>query len=245
MKEEWFKAWFDSEYYHILYQQHNEQEARAFIGLLIAHLQPRAGARALDLACGKGRHSRFLAEAGLIVTGVDLSEISIRYARQFESERLSFFSHDMRKPFRVNYFDYIFNFFTSFGYFDTDEAHLETLKNIYAGLHPGGVFVLDYFNTPHVLAHLLPEEEITAGSTVFHIARRKEGNTIRKDIRFETPEGSLAFAEKVRLFTSAELEDLLTKAGLKIQERFGDYALNAFDASVSPRCILVCQKPLE
>lgn len=31
----------------------------------------RAGARALDLACGSGRNFRYLAEQGLIVTGVD------------------------------------------------------------------------------------------------------------------------------------------------------------------------------
>ena len=122
MRKEWFANWFDSPYYHILYQKHNEQDAKKFLDILLAHLTPqyreaeKVHLSVLDLACGKGRHSRYMASKGFDVTGIDLAHKSIKYASQFEKENLTFFEHDMRKPFRINYFDFILNIFTSFGF---------------------------------------------------------------------------------------------------------------------------------
>nr|MCU0349019.1 methyltransferase domain-containing protein [Saprospiraceae bacterium] len=117
-KSDWFKNWFNSPYYHLLYKNRDEQEAKNFIDRLLTELRPLDGATVLDLACGKGRYSRYLASKQYKVTGLDIAEESIRFAQQFENEHLSFFQHDMRLPYRINYFDYIFNFFTSFGYFE-------------------------------------------------------------------------------------------------------------------------------
>ncbi len=47
----------------------------------------------LDLACGKGRHSITLNKLGFDVLGIDLSEESITYAKQFENEYLKFEKH--------------------------------------------------------------------------------------------------------------------------------------------------------
>ena len=117
-KKEWFAEWFDSPYYHVLYRDHNEQEAHDFLDRIIKNITPQyldrratSEVRMLDLACGKGRHSRYLAAQGFDVVGLDLSENSIAFAKQFEQPNLTFFQHDMRKPFRINYFDYIFNVF--------------------------------------------------------------------------------------------------------------------------------------
>src|SRR5687768_10522825 len=98
----WFKDWFNSPYYHQLYFKRDESEAAAFINKLIDHLQPVTGAEMLDVACGKGRHSIQLASKGFKVTGIDLSEDSIREAKEFEEPNLEFFVHDMRLPFRIN-----------------------------------------------------------------------------------------------------------------------------------------------
>ena len=37
--KEWFGEWFDSPYYHVLYKNRDDQEAKAFIGQLINYLQ--------------------------------------------------------------------------------------------------------------------------------------------------------------------------------------------------------------
>lgn len=114
MHTEWFDAWFDTPYYHILYFNRDEQEAENFITRLINYLQPAKGSRMLDVACGKGRHSLTLANMGFSVTGIDLSANSIAEANKFAHADLEFFQHDMRQPFRINYYQYAFNFFYKF-----------------------------------------------------------------------------------------------------------------------------------
>src|SRR5688500_2509825 len=117
-EQEWFSTWFDSPYYHILYNNRDEQEAEQFMDKLLAYLHPKPHEKVLDLACGKGRHSVYLNQKGFDVTGIDLSEQSIAYARQFENERLHFAVHDMREVYQPETFDFILNLFTSFGYFE-------------------------------------------------------------------------------------------------------------------------------
>src|SRR5664279_4672531 len=105
MQETWFKDWFNSSYYHLLYFNRDDREAAAFIDKLINYLQPHPGSKMLDVACGKGRHSIQLAGKGFDVTGIDLSEDSILEALKNENDQLHFYQHDMRLPFRINYFD--------------------------------------------------------------------------------------------------------------------------------------------
>ena len=107
----WFKDWFNSPYYHQLYFNRDEQEAAKFIDKLVDHLQPAPNALMLDVACGKGRHAVHLAEKGFDVTGIDLSEDSIKEALLHQTEKLHFYRHDMRLPFYINYYDCAFNFF--------------------------------------------------------------------------------------------------------------------------------------
>ena len=102
MTKEWFKNWFDSPYYHLLYHQRNDVEAELFIDNLLAYLQPEPEASFLDIACGRGRHAIYLNKKGFSVTGVDLSESNILFAQEFQQENLHFFVHDMRRPSRVN-----------------------------------------------------------------------------------------------------------------------------------------------
>ncbi|NQX98132.1 MAG: hypothetical protein HRT73_09675, partial [Flavobacteriales bacterium] len=37
---EWFEDWFDSPYYHILYKNRDDKEAKDFISNLINYLKP-------------------------------------------------------------------------------------------------------------------------------------------------------------------------------------------------------------
>src|SRR5258706_2099165 len=142
----WYKEWFSSPFYHRLYFERDKKEAEAFIHKLTHFLQPLPRSYMLDVACGRGRHSLILAEMGFDVTGIDLSLESIYYAKQFEKDNLSFYQHDMRLPFWINYFDYAFNFFTSFGYFATRREHDDAMRTITGSLKPGGCFIIDYLN---------------------------------------------------------------------------------------------------
>ena len=240
---EWFEEWFNSPYYHILYKNRDEGEARRFIDVLLEYLQPGEDARALDLACGKGRYSRYLAERGLVTTGLDISEESILYARQFETDRLSFFKHDMRQPFRINYFDYILNFFTSFGYFEKESDHRRTIGNIAMGLRPGGRFVLDFFNSDKVIRNLKPEERKEIDQYTFVIRKKiDDKGYILKTISFEAGGKLLEYTERVRAFSQDDFQEMFEEAGLRVEATFGDYQLSAFDRVQSDRLILIARK---
>lgn len=239
-KTEWFKDWFNSPYYHLLYKNRDEAEAKKFIDRLLDKIKPPPGSIILDLACGKGRYSRYLAGKGFYVTGLDIARESITYARQFENDHLSFFQHDMRLPYRINYFDYIFNFFTSFGYFETEQDHLKTICNIAKGLRPDGQFVLDFFNSEKAIRNLRRHEVKQVGEVVFHIQRSvdREGY-ILKNIQFEDNGQFFDFTERVRAFTLENFREMFGRAGLKVARTFGDYFLNDFDENESDRLILV------
>jgi hypothetical protein len=56
----------------------------------------------------------------------------------------------MRKLFRTNYFDVVFNVFTSFGYFEKREDDLHVFDSVQKGLKSNGLFVFDYLNSEYV-----------------------------------------------------------------------------------------------
>lgn len=240
-KAEWFENWFDSPYYHILYKDRDESEAEGFIDHLLEQLAPPPGSTMLDLACGKGRYSRHLAKKGYEVTGLDLSEKSIRFAKQFEHERLHFHTHDMRQPFRTDAFDYTFNFFTSFGYFNREEEDLKTLTNVALGLKPGGHFVLDFFNANYVAQRLEGHQHRVIEGIRFDLNKRIEGQHVVKTIRFADGHKNYYFEERVRLFQRSDFKRLFKAAGMQIVTTYGDYNLQPFDWRESPRLILTAK----
>lgn len=236
----WFQTWFNSPYYHLLYQNRDEAEAQRFIDRLLLKLRPDPAATMLDLACGKGRYSRYLAQKGFFVTGLDIATDSIEFAQQFENEHLAFFQHDMRLPYRINYFDFIFNFFTSFGYFETEKDHQKTVANIGKGLRREGKFVLDFFNAEKVLRNLQPYQEKTVGGVTFHIHKQLDSQGyILKNIQFEDHGQHFDFTERVRAFSLADFRVLFGKSGMKVAQAFGSYHLEDFDPENSDRLILI------
>jgi ubiquinone/menaquinone biosynthesis C-methylase UbiE len=57
------------------------------------------GLTVLDLGCGTGRHSMWLAEAGARVTGIDFSEGMLAEARRKPgAEAIRFLAHDLHQP---------------------------------------------------------------------------------------------------------------------------------------------------
>lgn len=243
MKKEWFAEWFDSPYYHLLYKSRDETEARSALDNLLSALQLAPGSKILDLACGKGRHSRYLAEKGFDVTGLDISPASILFARQFEHERLSYYQHDMRKSFRVNYFDAVMNMFTSFGYFKTDADHLRTIKHVAEDLKPGGLFLLDFFNAVYIRKKLIRSETKTVDNIQFLLKRWLRNGYVFKSVEFQTGGRLFHFQEQVRLFELEDFHALFENAGLKIRHTYGDYDLAPFDAENAKRLIIIAEKP--
>lgn len=244
-KEAWYKDWFASPYYHQLYQYRDDTEAFNFINTLINYLKPPPQSLMLDVACGKGRHSIALAEMDFQVTGIDLSLPSIEEAKKSETENLHFFQHDMRLPFWINYFDYAFNFFTSFGYFKTKREHDNAIRTIANSIKRNGTLVIDYLNV-HYAEDTMQDATITkVDDTEFHITRWYDETHFYKQIQV-LDKNSFApkhlFTEKIAKFSLGDFAEMLSYQHLQVQEIFGDYQLNSFDIKTSPRLIIVAKK---
>jgi SAM-dependent methyltransferase len=247
MHAEWFASWFDSPHYHQLYAHRDEAEAARFIDALVARVRPREGARVLDLGCGAGRHARRLAAKGFKVTGIDLSASSIAEAKKSERPHLRFRRQDMRAPFGNRSFDYVFNLFTSFGYFEEDREHEAVVRNMAQALSDGGRLVLDYLNAHYAEAHLTPSEEQVLDGTVCRISRWVDDRFFVKRIVLDDGRAGAPaqHVERVARFTLRDFDRMFATSGLTIEEIYGDYQLGAFHAETSPRLILVARKTAE
>lgn len=241
----WYKDWFNSSYYHLLYNNRDDHEALAFIKTLIDHLQPAKDVRMLDVACGKGRHSKALAEMGFDVTGIDLSFVSVDEAKKFEGERLHFYQQDMRLPFWINYFHYAFNFFTSFGYFRTMREHDNAIRTVAQSLRPDGIFVIDYLNVHYTEGTLEKSFYKEIDGIRFHITKWQDDEHFFKQIQVnDTATNALKhlYTERVAKFSLGDFTDMLAYRHMQVQEVFGDYQLGGYDVRTSPRMIIVAKK---
>lgn len=234
----WYASWFDTPYYEILYKDRDHKEAAAFMGTLTQYLGLHPKQTILDLACGKGRHSIHLNKLGYNVTGIDLSKNSIAHASQFKNENLRFAIHDMSKPYSQQ-FDAVFNLFTSFGYFENETDNLNTVKAISANLKPHGLGVIDFMNVDYVLNTLVFEEIKIVNAIEFNIKRYVKDGYIHKNIQFTDRGKAFSFTEKVKIITLNDINSYLTHANLKLLEIFGDYTLNKYNATTSPRLISI------
>ncbi len=242
VEKKWFSEWFNTKYYHILYQNRDDNEAQLFIHNLFKFLDLKKESCILDAACGSGRHSVMVNHLGFKVHGMDLSPESINTAKTNESETLSFSVADLRKFKQPMSYDVILNLFTSFGYFDSKSDNLQVLSNFKESLRPNGTLVLDFMNAYKVKQNLVHKESKTLNQIDFNITRKVENNIIIKQIQFKDHEGlERNYQERVSGFEKEDFQRLFQEVGFEICHIFGDYFLNEFDRIESPRLILVAK----
>ena len=236
----WYKEWFGTEYLE-LYSHRDQGEAEAnvdFVVEVFSDSEPRA---VLDLASGAGRHTQALRDRGLRALGVDLSLILLS-----EPPRRPSVAADMCcLPFSGTVFDWVLNFFTSFGYFENEDQNTQVLREIHRVLAPRGRFLIDLFNRDFVVANLVPHEHQQREGYDVEIERWFDPRTqrVNKRIRVHARQRKVqTFLESVRAYTRQEVEGALGQAGLTVDQLFGDFRGEPF-RSDSERLILVGHKP--
>jgi SAM-dependent methyltransferase len=112
----------------------------------IGRLSPSKTPRAIDLGCGSGANSVFLAEHGFDVTGVDFSDVALEKARALAKEHdvsVRFIQGDLTVP-EIPWFDGRFNLLVDYGTLDDmkgvrRDAMAATFRRLAA---PGSTFLL-------------------------------------------------------------------------------------------------------
>lgn len=107
----------------------------------------------MDLGCGTGRHTIYLAEHGFKVHATDISEhgleITKAKAKKLNLNNIEFKQHDMRCiPFENNSLDGILCVWTT-GHGTLEDA-CNNVNEIYRILKPNGIVVIDYVSIEDV-----------------------------------------------------------------------------------------------
>lgn len=241
----WYKDWFGQDYLD-LYAHRDRDEAERHLRFVEDRFGPGEGEpmprAVLDLACGAGRHTEALRRHGYRALGIDLSLTLLA-----QPPRLPRVGGDMRHlPFADRTFDWVLNFFTSFGYFEGERENFRVLAEIERVLTPGGRFMVDFFNLDRVLATLTPRDVREEGDRRVEMERWFDGETRRlnKRIRVSAPgRPTRTFLESVRGYRLPEVEMGLSWAGLELTDTFGDFCGEPFEPD-SERLILVGRKPV-
>jgi len=186
----------------------------------IAFLQSNFGngKELLDVACGAGRYTIPLAQAGYAMTGVDLSDDFLDVARQREP-RIAWEKRDIRDLPWSERFDGALCFGNSFGYFPAEETRA-FLAGVGRALKPGAAFVLEAPATAEsLLPNLQRERTMQVGDIAFHSTNQYDEEQRRLDIVYTFTKGGVRETKRSTpwVFTKAEVEQMLADAGLTVE----------------------------
>lgn len=243
MSKDWFEKSFQEDYLKI-YAHRDEEKATQELEKLVTFLNIQPGQTALDLCCGQGRHSRWLAQLGLRVMAVDLSAVLLQEAiKQSLNLPVLYMRADAREiPFQEE-MDYVFNLFTSFGYFLEDEENEKVLKQASKALKPGGYFLMDYLNPEYLRFHLVPYSESKGNGLEILQYRTVNEEFVQKRIVIkEQGESPRHYEERVKLYSVDQLQQMLLRQGFEITHLFGNYDAKPYMPEHSPRMIFICKK---
>jgi len=203
---------------------------------LLRLIQPPPGAAVLDLCCGPGRHALELARRGFQITGVDRTArylASARAAATREGLTIEFVQEDMRHFQRSAAFDLALNLFSSFGYFEDIGEDLQVLRHLHRSLKPGGQVLLEMAGKEPLARTFQPR------TWHRHTERDEyllEERIVREGWRWiENHWIWLHGAEQqvftfgIRLYSGAELTDLLVEAGFSDVQLYGSLAGTPYD----------------
>jgi len=218
----------------------------------------KAEAKVLDLCCGIGRHSIFLAERGYNVVGVDLSPTLIARAREIASSRgiedkAVFLEGDMRDiqsliGAELGSFDATINMNTSIGYYSDreDEAVLTQLSRISAS---GGLLVIDMGNRDWIVRHFMSRDISEVADNLIQLTTRTlylESSRLENIYEYYEKKGdSLKRIAGVKLdhrvYSLHEIVRLVSQTGWNYLRSFGGFSLEPCHLD-SNRIILVAKK---
>ena len=205
------------------------------------------GMKAFDQCCGKGYLAHELDKAGLTVTGIDISEPYIGYARkQLSSPRAEFVLGDAETFLRPEQYDISINWNTSFGYHADDEQNERMLVPYSKNLKRGGQFFFSTMNPLFINKHFqryIVKQVPSGDSTIITIREsRIEDGMMKSDWLIVYPDGHRETAYgQTKLYTVEQFRTLFQRYGLKVEQVYGDIALSPYDAD-HPSMILYGHK---
>ncbi len=191
-------------------------------------LRPRT---AVDLACGTGSVALLLAEKGMKVTAVDISEEMLSVAAQ-KAQNLShppqFVCQPLERLRLPRAVDLAVCALDSLDYIIDPDACQEAIKRVYKHLNPGGCFIFDV-NTPYKLHTMDGQVFLDEDDDVYCVWRGefdRDTNILSYGMDLFQRKGQLwerSFEEHQEYaYSQAQLEGYLHEAGFTHIEVYAD-----------------------
>lgn len=195
------------------------------------------GGPALELAIGTGRIAIPLAERGVDVDGVDLSQAMVDQLRAKPGgEKLHVVVGDMRDtvvrgPYRLAYL--VFN---TLGNVLTQDGQVQVFRNAASQLTGDGVFVVEIsvpwaWVNPLEPGYVRPEY-VGAGKVRLDVVEYDPVTQVANENHVTLDEGGVRFGPIAqRVVSPAEMDLMAQLAGMRLRERFGGWGGEPFTAA--------------
>lgn len=204
----------------------------------------------LEMACGVGTFTSFLAEHGYKILAVDSSEMMLKIAREMnQSQDITFKVGDMRSFQTSRKFDLVLCLYDSVNYLITPEDLEHALHTMGNCLKPNGLFIFDVTTVKNSLMYFNGTEEVEETPDFCYIRRShymKGDHLQTNDFTIFLKDGEVyrRYHEKhrQRIYTYNDVRQAIRKAGLQLEGRFHEFTLNPPERN-SLRIHYVVRKP--
>ncbi len=196
-------------------------------------LAKEIGGPVLDVACGTGRLTRAIAEAGIAVTGLDLSRPMLDHARQKTPDLgITWLLADCRRMQLAQRFNLIIMTSHGFQHLLSDDDINAFLRQAHLHLQPGGrlAFETRILATRSYVTEPEPQfshtETLADGSQIDHWSWSiYDAETQVDSIYFEEKNRKTGAVKRdethLRYIEQADLNQMLTENGFQIDAQFG------------------------
>ena len=216
------------------------------IDFLLSKIDLPDQAHILDVGCGPGRHSIELALRGYQVVGIDPSATMIEAAQSRASNAgvEPVFLQVAGEVFKTNKkFDTALCLFTTLGQINDRIDNSSLVFQVASALRPTGYFIVEVPHLKWVKKNLKPVDHFDDGDIATHIFRNFDPikRVVTEEFKLISEAGENHYLLKYRLYSQADIVELLKNAGFNIIAIYGGYQEIQLEAE-SPVMLIIAQK---
>lgn len=252
MKSNKNDVYWDASHYDWMHQNH--QSDFTFLEKLLKKVKGPI----LELACGTGRVTLYLARKGFEVWGLDISPEMLAMAeeKRDEMDNARFFLGDCTKFNLDQKFEFIFIPFNSLAHVYDSNQIKGFFRSVKKHLLPEGKLLIDIFNpSPRILSRDSTQRYPVANYIIPETGEKvelTENNVYDSETQINHIKWYYKIADKkeiiknlpMRMYYPQELNYLIESNGMVIENKWGDYQFNKFNKD-SVHQLILCSKKVK
>ena len=224
MNNQWWLDFYNDEHAELVLTK-NCGEVFDFI----SKCHPLKGGETLfDQCCGKGYLANEFIKRGIKTTGVDASKPYIEFANANYSDAESkFILADAKEFVLKDKADIGINWYTSFGYDESDDENIKMIKTLSESIKPHGSFFIATMNPRFVVKNFQKfiVKYIERGDGTIIAIRESfiENNMLKSKWLVVYPDGERkTFSGQVKMYDLSDFKRMLPEHGLRIEQVYSN-----------------------